>query len=692
MSKHDFLLEIGLEELPARFVTSSIKQLKQSVTAWLTDQRLQFGSVEAYSTPRRLAIIVKDLGENQSNLESEARGPAKKIAVAEDGSWSKAALGFARGQGLSADDLFTKEVKGVEYVFAKTFQEGKKTEELLPELKELITSMHFPKNMRWHDYSLRFARPIQWMVSLYGSQVIPFSITSIETGNTSRGHRFLGEDLVISEPKEYVELLRNQFVVADADERKQMIRSQLEELAENAGWVIPVNEELLEEVNNLVEWPTALSGQFEESFLSLPREVLLTTMKEHQRYFPVENMDGELLAHFITVRNGDANHLENVARGNEKVLRARFSDSAFFFKEDQKLNIDAAVKQLDSIVYHEELGSLGDKVNRIQEIADKLSIQFGYTPSEQELSHRAAKISKFDLVSQMVGEFPELQGLMGEVYASHLGEAEEVATAVREHYFPRFAGDQLPTTKIGLVVSMADKLDTIVSCFAIGLIPTGSQDPYALRRQALGLVQMAVDKQLDTTLDTLLTLAVDTAKNQGLKMTNIDELMSQLREFFGLRMKHAMTDKGIEYDIIDAVLTDEDHTLPWIFSKAALLSEARNKESFKKVVEALSRVTNIAKKAADSVEINPELFEKEEEHQLYKRYQQLHSELKQSKELGQVTKSYEALEQTAPLVDQYFEHIMVMSDQEDVKANRLQLMKQLSTEIEAFALFHKIVF
>ncbi|WP_373370436.1 glycine--tRNA ligase subunit beta [Alkalicoccobacillus plakortidis] len=617
---------------------------------------------------------------------------AKKIAVAEDGSWSKAAQGFARGQGVSPDELFTSEVKGTEYVFAKTFQEGKKTLELLPALKDLITSMHFPKNMRWHDYSLRFARPIQWLVALYGKEVIPFSITSIHSGDSSRGHRFLGEDVKITNPNEYKELMRKQFVLVDAEERKQTIRLQLEELAEQAGWVIPVNEELLEEVNNLVEWPTALSGKFEEEFLSLPKDVLLTTMKEHQRYFPVENMEGKLLPHFITVRNGDSSHIENVARGNEKVLRARFSDSAFFYKEDQKMDIDAAVRQLDAIVYHEELGSLGDKVKRIKDVAAKLSTHLDLSQSNQEFVQRAASISKFDLVSQMVGEFPELQGLMGEEYALYLGEKAEVATAIREHYYPRFAGDSLPETKIGLVISMADKLDTIVSCFAIGLIPTGSQDPYALRRQALGLVQMAVEKQLDIQLDTLLNLAVETAEDHGLKIENKEELLQQLNEFFTLRMKYALSDKGIEYDVVDAVLTDEQATITWTFSKAALLSEARKHENFKKVVEALSRVTNIAKKAEATVEINPSLFEKDEERLLYDRYKTLSSTLKQYKDQGQVTEAYKALEESVPLVHQYFEHIMVMSDQKEVKENRLQLMKQLAAEIEAFALFQKIVF
>ncbi|WYP27939.1 glycine--tRNA ligase subunit beta [Alkalihalobacillus sp. FSL W8-0930] len=692
MSKHDFLLEIGLEELPARFVTSSINQLTQLVEEWLKEQRLACSEVKGFATPRRLAIQITDLEDSQPNLESEARGPAKKIALAEDGSWSKAALGFARGQGVTPDNLFTQEVKGTEYVFAKTFQEGKKTIELLPQLKELITSLHFPKNMRWHHYTMRFARPIQWIVALYDKQVVPFSITSIETGNTSRGHRFLGKDITISNPSDYQELLREQFVLVDATERKQVIREQLKELAGQEGWVIPVNEDLLEEVTNLVEWPTALSGRFEEEFLTLPKEVLLTTMKEHQRYFPVEDQEGKLLPHFITVRNGDRNHLENVARGNEKVLRARFSDSAFFYKEDQKMDIDAAVKQLDSIVYHEELGSLGDKVKRIKSIAEKLTAQPGFENVSINLVQRAAEISKFDLVSQMVGEFPELQGLMGEVYAQHLGENKDVAKAIREHYYPRFAGDSLPESDIGLIVSMADKLDTIVSCFAIGLIPTGSQDPYALRRQALGLVQMALEKQIDLGFDQLLALAVETAEEKGLDIANKEETLNQLYEFFMLRMKHALSDRGIEYDVIDAVLTSEQESIPWVFKKAELLSSVHKEESFKKVVEALSRVTNIAKKAEATVTIDPDLFEKEEENQLYDRYVELSELLKQAKGQGQVDAAYQALEQTAPVVHAYFEHIMVMSDQKEVKDNRLQLMKQLAQEIEDFAQFNKLVF
>lgn len=690
MSKHDFLLEIGLEELPARFVTSSMEQLKQAVSTWLKEQRLDFAGIEAYSTPRRLAIVIKDLAAGQEDLETESRGPAKKIAVAEDGSWTKAAEGFARGQGITADQLTIKEVKGTEYVFAKSFQKGKQTTALLPEIEHVVTGLHFPKNMRWHDYSLRFARPIQWLIAMYGHEVIPFSITDIETGKETRGHRFLGETVTINEPSQYVEQLREQFVIVDSAERKELIRTQLETLAESKSWVIPVNEDLLEEVNNLVEWPTALSGGFEQSFLTLPREVLLTTMKEHQRYFPVEDLEGELLPYFITVRNGDALHLDNVAKGNEKVLRARFSDSAFFFAEDQKLKIDAAVKQLDSIVYHEDLGSIGEKVKRIQALAEQLANRIG--SQNVSLVNRAADICKFDLVTQMVGEFPELQGLMGEVYALHHGEEQEVAQAIKEHYYPRFAGDQLPDTSTGLIVSMADKLDTIVSCFAIGLIPSGSQDPYALRRQALGLVQMMAERSLDLTLHELLELAVDTVQASGLKIKDKASLLVELQEFFALRVKHALTDKGIEYDVIDAVIEGEQGSLPWLFAKAALLSDAKKQDSFKKIVEALSRVTNIARKAETETDIDTALFEKEEEHALYLRYTEAKGLLVESKQNGQPDQAFQVLKDTVSLVDQYFEGIMVMADDENVKANRLQLMKQLAKEIEAFAKFQKIVY
>ncbi|WP_017728378.1 glycine--tRNA ligase subunit beta [Halalkalibacterium ligniniphilum] len=693
MSKRDFLLEIGLEELPARFVTSSMNQLKEKIQAWIEEKNLDFEKIEAYSTPRRLAVFVQALAEKQNDLVEEARGPAKKIALDDEGQWTKAAQGFARGQGVSTDDLFFKEVNGVEYAFANKFIKGKQTAMLLPELKELICGLHFPKNMRWNEYDLRFARPIQWLIALYGDEVIPFSITEVETGNKTYGHRFLGEEIEFFQPESYRTTLLGQYVIVDPVERKEAIRNQLSSLAQENGWKIPVDEGLLEEVNNLVEYPTALFGSFDEQFLALPKEVLITSMREHQRYFPVQKEDGTLLPHFVTVRNGDHKHLDNVVRGNEKVLRARLSDAWFFYTEDQKLDLDSAKAQLENIVYHEELGSIGDKVRRIREGAAKISALIKANTETIKTADRIAELCKFDLVTQMVSEFPELQGRMGEVYAEIAGEAKAVAQGIHEHYMPRFSGDKSPASLPGTIVSLADKLDTIITCFAIGLIPTGSQDPYALRRQAAGVVQMLLDHQLAVNLNTLLEATLDVVEQrQLLTKRSREDVYQDLREFFKLRVKNKLQDEGASYDIIDAVLDSETSHLPTIAAKAALLSEKRESPKFKPLVDSLSRVTNIAKKAGEETEVDESLFEKKEERELFELYKKTKEAVYAALEKGDVTEAYLALEATQEAINQYFDNIMVMAENEEVRANRLAQMKAFAEVIHAFAGFHLIVF
>jgi glycyl-tRNA synthetase beta chain len=692
MSNRDFLLEIGLEELPARFVTTSVNQLKDKLKSWLVEERLEYEDIRTFATPRRLAILIEGLQESQPNIEEEAKGPAKKIAYDKEGNWTKAAQGFARGQGVTTEDLFFKEIKGVEYVHAKKFIQGQKTVDLLPKIKEIITSLHFPKNMRWGSNDMRFARPIRWLVALFGKEVIPFSITSIKTGSTTYGHRFLGEKIEITDPSEYAVSLLDEYVIANQEERKQAIRNQIESMTERNGWIIPIDEELLEEVNNLVEYPTALSGSFDEDFLTLPKEVLITSMKEHQRYFPVENNDGELLPYFITVRNGDQQHLDNVSKGNEKVLRARLSDAAFFYREDQKVNIDNALQRLEQIVYHEELGSIGDKVRRVRELVKAVGLTLFVDSSTANTADRIAEICKFDLVTQMVNEFPELQGRMGEVYAELAGENKEVAKGIYEHYQPRFAGDRSPTTLAGTIVSIAEKLDTIVTCFAIGLIPTGSQDPYALRRQAAGVVQMVNDHKLNVDLEVLIKSSLDVANRKQLLKREYVEIEKEIIEFFTLRVKALLQEQGIQYDIIDSVLNNKIGHIPTLIKKTQILTEKHDDPAFKKVVEALSRVTNIAKKATVEGTIDPPLFEKDEELALYTHYKEVKNTISEALSHGDVEQAYEILASSEPVINRYFDHIMVMAEDQKVRTNRLCLMRELSEVIRSFAHFQSIVF
>jgi glycyl-tRNA synthetase beta chain len=466
-----------------------------------------------------------------------------------------------------------------------------------------------------------------------------------------------------------------QYVVADSEKRKKAIVSQLGEIEKENNWVIPVDEELLDEVNNLVEYPTALFGKFEDEFLNIPEEVLITSMKEHQRYFPVKSKEGDLLPYFVTVRNGDQLHIEKVARGNEKVLRARLADAAFFYKEDQKLRIETALNKLKTVVYHEEIGTVSDKAARVRKLANLVSDRLALTADAKQAADRAAEISKFDLVTQMVYEFPELQGIMGEKYALQKGESPAVAKAINEHYMPRNAEDGTAESDAGAVLAIAEKMDSIVSFFAIGVIPSGSQDPYALRRQATGIVQTLINKQWDLPLETLIGLSLNLIQEAGIIKNTSEDVYQQLLQFFGLRIKHLLQERGIRYDIIDAVIGSGLRNVPGLLEKADVLQKKKNEQGFKESMEALSRILNIASKNEARGDIRPELFENEQEKALYSRY----LDCAKQEEAGLPAEEfYELLVSLSPEINDYFDHTMVMADDQAVRENRLNQMAGLA--------------
>ena len=688
MANKDILLEIGLEELPARYVTDSMNQLADKVRNWLETMKINYRELKAFSTPRRLAVLVLDVSGTQEDVSEEAKGPARKIAQNDDGEWSKAAIGFSRGQGMSVDDIYYKEINGVEYAHVKKFIKGKQTIELLPELKDLITSIHFPKNMRWADNDLKYIRPIKWIMALFGQEVIPFSITNVTTADWSMGHRFLGGKWQLTNAKDYEEFMLEQKVIVDPVKRKNMIVEQLKNIEEAKDWVIPVDEDLLEEVNNLVEYPTALYGGFESEFLELPQEVLITSMKEHQRYFPVKSKDGKLLSQFVTVRNGGSDHLENVARGNEKVLRARLSDAAFFYREDQKNDIDSCLNKLTSIVYHEEIGTLAEKVKRVRRLTNILTEKLSFSSQDKVDADRAAEIGKFDLVTNMVNEFPELQGVMGERYARQKGESEAVAIAINEHYKPRNAEDDTPATEVGAVLSVADKMDTICSFFAIGMIPTGSQDPYALRRQATGIVQILLHQNWIIGLEELIQESLSLLNEDGKVKQKMEAVTVDLVTFFKLRLKYLLQEKDVRHDLIDAILGAEIGDIHSLFNRARVLEANKNKADFKENIEALSRVINIATKSESQGEINTSLFENDYEQILYERYVSLQEQL--SEHVTEET-YFELLVSLKNDINQYFDHTMIMADDAAIKQNRLHLMVQLSNLIKKFANVSEII-
>ncbi|MED4907574.1 glycine--tRNA ligase subunit beta [Brevibacillus centrosporus] len=688
MSKRDLLLEVGLEEMPARFVALAAAQLKEKVEKWLAAERIPFDQIISMESPRRFAVLINGLAEKQPDRNDEAKGPARKIAQDEAGNWSKAALGFARSNGVEPDQLYFKDVNGVEYVHARKSEAGKETKTLLPQLADVIAGMNFPKNMRWGANDLKYVRPIRWMVALFGEEVIELEIAGVKSGRISRGHRFLGKDVEINSPAEYASKLAEQHVMVNPEERRATIVEQIRRMEQENGWKIPMDEGLLDEVVHLVEYPTALYGTFEEEFLTIPREVLVTSMREHQRYFPVENAQGQLLNHFVTVRNGDSRALENVAKGNEKVLRARLSDARFFYVEDQKLPIENCLKRLETIVFHEELGTIGDKVRRVRKTAAQIAEKLGVSQEEAKQVDRIAEIAKFDLVTNMVGEFPELQGIMGEDYARKAGENEIVAGGVFEHYLPRFAGDLTPKSAQGAIVSLADKLDTIIGIFSIGIVPTGSQDPYGLRRMAAGIVTILLERDWQLSLDQLWDATLETYAAQGVNKRTVEEVKKDLVDFFGLRLKNVLQENGVRYDVVDAVLSADLSYVPEILAKAKALMTAVSDEEFKLIVEQFNRVNNLAQKA-EADQVDEALFVEDVERGLYQAYLSVQQEVAGLKDQEKALATLAILREP---IKAFFDKVMVMAEDQAVRANRLGLLLRLSRLIFAYADFSKLVF
>ncbi|QQK75833.1 glycine--tRNA ligase subunit beta [Salicibibacter cibarius] len=688
-----FLLEIGVEEMPAQYIDDAREQLRLNMEKWLDDHRLAYHTVHTFSTPRRLAVLIEALAEKQEGIVEEARGPAASIAKDEAGNWTKAALGFARGKGVDPEQLAAKETPQGSYVFATIEKKGKPTAELLPDAVSQATALTFPKSMRWGREQLRYVRPIRWLVAMFGADVVPYEIAGVQSGRESAGHRFLGEPVSLNDAGDYEKELMRVFVLANHESRKAAIKKQLDMLEEEQNWRIGKDEDLLGEVANLVEYPTVLYGTFDETYLRLPDDVLITTMREHQRYFAVYDADGHLLPFFVTVRNGDHRHLENVQKGNEKVLRARLSDAVFFYEEDQARALEQFLEKLDHIVEHEKLGSLGDKRLRTSKIARQMAEKAGLSKQLTDDVARSANLLKFDLSSHMVDEFPELQGVMGADYARKLGEKETVATAIKEQYLPRFNGDALPESTVGAIVSLADKWDTIITSLAIGLKPTGSQDPYGLRRQAQAIVQIANRYEFPVTFESMLELVVHVVQEEGLAV-NGSKLLTEAGEFFALRFKALLSDEGISHDVVNAVLFAPYGRLDTLFERAEFLQKRHGSDEMKAVAEALSRVNNIAKKIeGPKMSLpDPEAFEKEEEQELYDRFTALKKELPLLLEEKELASAWEVFVKLTPVIHRYFDAIMVMSDDERLRSNRLRQMHHLSKEIHRFARFQSLVF
>lgn len=684
----DYLFEIGTEEMPAHVVAKSVKQLADRTGKFLKDNGLSFKNIKTFSTPRRLTILVQELAEKQADIDEIKKGPSKKIALDKDGNWSKAAEGFVRGQNMSVDDIYFQKIKDVEYAYIHVKKEGKKATEILLGMDQIVKELAFPTKMRWGNYDLEFVRPIHWIVSLFGSEIIPVKILDIVAGRKTYGHRFLGESLVLATSDDYESALKSQFVIADANQRKNMILSQINSLCEKNNWQVKIDSGLLEEVTNLVEYPTIFSGSFNEKYLNIPKEVLITSMKDNQRYFEVYDHEGTLINHFIAIRNGNSDYLDNVIAGNEKVLVARLDDAQFFYDEDKKYPLSHFVEKLSSVSFHDKIGSMAEKMLRVKLIGEYIGKKINLSSSELADFDRAADIYKFDLVTNMVGEFAELQGIMGTHYAELAGERKAVSQAIKESYLPSSADGDLPITKIGSLLSIADKLDTIIAFFGAGMIPNSSNDPYALRRSAYGIVRILINQSWNISIEDALKDIIALLKGKTVaKLPNDEATQAEISDFIINRVKQLLQVKKYSYDVIDTVLASNQQNVANILSIADILQENHDDSKFKKVVESLTRIANILKKAdfSEAGQINPDLFENNSEKALYDKINLLLDKSLDVKTL------YSEFVKLQPVIDEYFDSNMILDKNEAVKINRLSQLKLIDKLALEFGDLSKLV-
>ena len=683
----ELLLEIGTEEIPAGFLPKAMADMAGLIRAELENAQLPFGAIRTQATPRRLLLVVEGIEEHQPTLRSEVMGPAKSVAFAADGKPTKAGEGFARGQGIAVDQLVIVETEKGPYVCAKKEQAGRPTAELLTEiLPRLIQSIPFKKSMRWKDLDVRFARPVHWIVALYGGAVVPFAFGNIDSGNESRGHRFMAPGVfAVKDFSQYLRECERHFVIVDPEKRKAIIRAEVARLAKEAGGEVLADEELLEQVSFLVEYPSAVLGTFNPDFLQVPKEVLITSMRSHQRYFSLVDASGKLMPAFITINNTLAPDPSVVVRGNERVLRARLSDARFFFEEDKKVPLAERVEALKSVVYQAKLGTSYEKMERFRALAVGLAEQLA--PALKEQAARAATLCKADLVSGMVGEFPEVQGVMGREYALLEGESAEVAQAIYEHYLPIQAGGAIPSTDLGAFVSIADKLDTLCGCFGVGLIPTGTADPYALRRSAIGILNIILGRGFRLSLPGLVDRSLDllTAKLTRPR----PEVRADVLEFLRLRLVNLLTGQGYPQDVVDAVLSASCENVTDALSRVKALAELKGREDFEPLAVAFKRVVNIIKGGVETP-VAPVLFAETCEAALHEATGQAAGQVAQAVAAGDYAAALRAIAGLRGAVDGFFEGVMVMADEEAVRVNRLALLTGVARLFEGIADFSRI--
>ena len=664
----DLLFEIGAEEIPAGFMPNILGQLKQLAETKLNDAHLPFESIATYGTPRRLALIVKGLADTSAEISERHKGPSASIAYDADGNATKAAIGFARGKGLDVADLVVEDG----YIYAETKTAGVPAKDIVTEmLPQLITGLNFPKSMHWGNLDAKFVRPVRWLVALLDEDVIPVEFATVQSGNVTRGHRFLGADeITIKNAASYVDTLKENFVMVDQDARRELISKQLHDMAASKNASIVWDDDLLEEINYLVEWPTALCGGFEESYLALPDAAIITPMKDHQRYFPLVDQDGKLLPMFLTVRNGSDHSIEVVQAGNERVLRARLDDAKFFFNEDRKKPLIDRQDGLTKIVFQEGLGNLADKTERLLKLGRVFGEECGLHEDTVVVLERAKELAKTDLTTGMVTEFTELQGVMGKEYALLDGESPEVAEAIFEQYLPRFAGDVLPQTEAGKVLSIIDKVDNIVATFSRGLIPTGSQDPYALRRQTIGILNILLGSEWNISLRPIFKASMELLNVPAEKQ---EELLGQVEEFFTLRLKNIFLDREVPHHVIDLLLSNNELSVADAEGLVNALLANRIDENVE-LVQAYTRMYNLVKDV-EYTGVNSDLLKEDAEKELFEAASKASEASSAAWEAGDYDAVVAVPATLVPAINKFFEDVMVMDKDEAIKANRLQLVR-----------------
>lgn len=669
----ELIFEIGTEEIPAAMVADLREKLAADAKEELEENRLNFADVSVYSTPRRLTLHIEDLAEEQEGKKEVIRGPAENIAFDDEGNPTKAGEGFARGQGVALEEVEIRDG----YLYVDKLIEGRPSIEVLADLlPELVENLSQPQTMRWGDKNFRFVRPIRWLVALLDDEVVEFELAGLKSDRTSRGHRFLGSDAVeIERAEDYFSVLEDEYVIIKQQQRKDKILHQIESL-ETENRKALIKEDLLQEVTNLVEFPTAFMGKFSSDFLAVPDEVLITSMIEHQRYFPVQEENG-LAPVFIGVRNGDENHLENVIKGNEMVIRARLADADFFYEEDRSVSLNQFNQALKDILYQEELGSIFDKVKRLEKMSEFFSTELNFSRQQCQDLSRAARLCKFDLATDMVEEFPKLQGVMGRIYALDAGEREKVAQAIEEHYLPAGSGDDLPGSEIAALLSIVDKIDDIVSNFFVGNEPSGSHDPFALRRKATGIIRILLEQDWKLSLKDIVDRSVELI-DAGRQTSD------KVFEFLGDRMHSLLSEKGIRYDVISAAMAAGYKNVPDCWERCQAIMELRKRdlEKFESLIHGLQRCQNLAAQGSPAESVNSELFQEKEAENLYEQYQEINEQIHKLLQDDSYQQALEKIIELVAAIDNFVDNVVVMVDEKKVRKNRLALLRDVSSLVD----------